>query len=150
MTIHPLSSRFGSLSPLLATHQTGRPGFQGSGDPRALLRSIRPDVVHFHNLSLIGGPGLLGLPAPGAVKLMTTHEHWLVCPLHVLWKFDRERLRRPNRMASDAASGRAIPPQFWRKTPLLDKIAPPPRRPDRAEPVDDPSSISPPGGRRWR
>ena len=49
---------------------------------------IRPDVVHFHNLSLIGGPGLLELPAPGAVKLMTAHEHWLVCPLHVLWKYD--------------------------------------------------------------
>ena len=56
---------------------------------RDLLRSIRPDVVHFHNLSLIGGPGLLSVPAPGAVKFMTTHEHWLVCPLHVLWKFDR-------------------------------------------------------------
>ena len=61
---------------------------QGAGDP-ALLRSIRPDVVHFHNLSLIGGPGLLAVPTPGAVKFMTTHEHWLVCPLHVLWKFNQ-------------------------------------------------------------
>ena len=38
---------------------------------------------------------------------MTTHEHWLVCPLHVLWKYDAERLRDA-RSASGAASGRAV------------------------------------------
>src|SRR4051794_39158013 len=81
VTIHPLSSPAGVLSPL-ATHQTGRPFFK-LGPIRKLLRAIRPDVLHFHNLSLIGGPGLLALDAPGAVKLMTAHEHWLVCPLSV-------------------------------------------------------------------
>ena len=40
---------------------------------RRLLDAVRPDVVHYHNLSLIGGPGLLEISAPGAVKLMTTH-----------------------------------------------------------------------------
>ena len=34
VTIHPLASRFGPLSPL-ATHQTGRPLLQGAGDPDA-------------------------------------------------------------------------------------------------------------------
>jgi glycosyltransferase involved in cell wall biosynthesis len=117
VTIHPLSSRSGPLSPL-ATHQTGQPKFKDAAI-RSLLGSIQPDVVHFHNLSLIGGPGLLGIPAPGAVKFMTTHEHWLVCPLHVLWKFNREVCEAESCVRCCVKA--AIPPQFWRKTPLLER-----------------------------
>ena len=25
-----------------------------------------------------------------AVRLMTAHEHWLICPMHLLWKYDRK------------------------------------------------------------
>src|SRR3954454_12015710 len=117
VTIHPLTSGFGPLSPL-ATHQTGRPRFKEKAI-RTLLRSIRPDVVHFHNLSLIGGPGLLAVPSPGAVKLMTTHEHWLVCPLHVLWKFDGNVCESRSCVQCCVRSGR--PPQLWRETALLDR-----------------------------
>jgi glycosyltransferase involved in cell wall biosynthesis len=117
VTIHPLASRFGPLSPL-ATHQSGRPVFKGRAI-RSILRSIRPDVVHFHNLSLIGGPGLLSVPAPGAVKLMTTHEHWLVCPLHVLWKFDESVCESKACVRCCVQASR--PPQFWRETSLLDR-----------------------------
>ncbi len=117
VTIHPLASRFGPLSPL-ATHQSGRPAFKDRAI-RSLLRSIRPDVVHFHNLSLIGGPGLLSIPAPGAVKLMTAHEHWLVCPLHVLWKFNESVCEAKACVRCCVQAGR--PPQFWRDTPLLDR-----------------------------
>jgi glycosyltransferase involved in cell wall biosynthesis len=117
VTIHPLASRFGPLSPL-ATHQTGLPKFKEQAI-RTLLRSIRPDVVHFHNLSLIGGPGLLTIPAPGAVKFMTTHEHWLVCPLHVLWKFNRGVCETEDCVRCCVQA--AIPPQFWRKSLLLER-----------------------------
>ena len=117
VTIHPLASRFGPLSPL-ATHQTGQPKFKERAI-RTLLRAIRPDVVHFHNLSLIGGPGLLTVPTPGAIKFMTTHEHWLVCPLHVLWKFN-QRVCETNECVRCCVQA-AIPPQFWRKTPLLER-----------------------------
>jgi glycosyltransferase involved in cell wall biosynthesis len=117
VTIHPLASRFGPLSPL-ATHQTGMPKFKEQAI-RTLLRSIRPDVVHFHNLSLIGGPGLLAMPTPGAVKFMTTHEHWLVCPLHVLWKFNQGVCETTECVRCCVQA--AIPPQFWRKTPLLER-----------------------------
>lgn len=115
VVIHPLESRAGVLSPL-ATHQTGRPFFK-TGAIRRLLRALRPDVIHFHNLSLIGGPGLLQIPAPTAVKLMTTHEHWLVCPLHVLWKNDAAICEQPECVRCCLQSLR--PPQFWRRTPLL-------------------------------
>ncbi len=115
VTIHALSSRYGPLSPL-ATHQTGLPGFKEAAI-QSLLRTIKPDVVHFHNLSLIGGPGLLGIPAPGAVKFMTTHEHWLVCPLHVLWKFNKGVCETRECVKCSVQAKR--PPQFWRKTSLL-------------------------------
>lgn len=115
--MHPLSSRARSLSPL-ATHQTGLPLFKTNAIHR-LIRSIAPDVIHFHNLSLVGGPGLLALPTPGAVKFMTTHEHWLVCPLSVLWKFDREVCEAPQCARCCIQAGR--PPQWWRHTRLMER-----------------------------
>ncbi|HEV3120567.1 MAG TPA: glycosyltransferase family 4 protein [Isosphaeraceae bacterium] len=117
VTVHSLTSTAGPLSPL-ATHQTGYPAFK-TGPIARLLRAIRPDVVHFHNLSLIGGPGLLKLPVPGAVKLMTTHEHWLVCPLSVLWKNDREICEQPGCARCCLQAGR--PPQWWRRSRLMDR-----------------------------
>jgi glycosyltransferase involved in cell wall biosynthesis len=115
VTIHPLTSPAGPFSPL-ATHQTGRPFFK-AGPIRRLIRQIQPDVVHFHNLSLIGGPGLLALPAEGAVKLMTTHEHWLVCPLSVLWKFDQGIC--DDRQCIRCCLQAHRPPQLWRSSGLM-------------------------------
>ncbi|MDB5349819.1 MAG: glycosyltransferase [Planctomycetota bacterium] len=114
VTIHPLESPAGPLSPLL-THQTGHPAFKARAIQK-LIGEIRPDVVHFHNLSLIGGPGLLAMSMPGAMKLMTTHEHWLVCPLHVLWKFGSEVCETPECVKCCVRERK--PPQFWRKTDL--------------------------------
>jgi glycosyltransferase involved in cell wall biosynthesis len=110
VTIHALASPFGPLSPL-ATHQTGKPWFKG-GAIRRILDAIRPEVVHFHNLSLIGGPGLLEIEVPGAIKLMTAHEHWLVCPQHVLWKHDGTVCEETDCVRCCLRGKR--PPQFWR------------------------------------
>jgi glycosyltransferase involved in cell wall biosynthesis len=117
VTLHPLASFAGPLSPL-ATHQTGGPGFKTRAI-RRLIREIRPEVVHFHNLSLIGGPKLLELPVPRAVKLMTTHEHWLVCPLHVLWKHDQTICEAPE--CTRCCLKARKPPQLWRHTGLLER-----------------------------
>ncbi len=113
---HALRSPASHLSPL-ATHQTGHPVFKTRAI-RRLLDAIRPDVVHFHNLSLIGGPGLLKIAAPGAVKLMTAHEHWLVCPLSVLWKLDSGVCETQECVKCCVQARR--PPQLWRKTRLMD------------------------------
>ena len=110
VTIHPLASPFGPLSPL-ATHQTGRPWFKRRAI-RRVLDEVRPDVLHFHNLSLVGGPGLLEVDVPGAVKLMTAHEHWLVCPQHVLWKYDGTVCERTECVTCCLRGKR--PPQLWR------------------------------------
>ena len=85
VTVHQLQSRWPLASTLL-THQTGRPIVQRSAIKAILAKGF--DVVHFHNISLIGGPGVLALG--DGIKLYTVHDHWLVCQNHILWRHDRE------------------------------------------------------------
>jgi glycosyltransferase involved in cell wall biosynthesis len=111
---HPLRSRLKWLSPLV-THQTGSPGPK-RGRLRHLLLEGRFDVVHFHNMSLIG---LTALAYGTALKLYTTHEHWLVCPTHVLWRFNREPCPKQRCVACSLRARR--PPQLWRHTGLMER-----------------------------
>lgn len=117
---HELRSGLGALSPLL-TQQTGYPLMKS----RVMARVIAarpPDVIHFHNMSLLG-PGALRLQAPHgkAVKIYTTHEHWLVCPMHVLWKFDSRACEKPECLKCTLIGKR--PPQLWRYTGMLERAA---------------------------
>jgi glycosyltransferase involved in cell wall biosynthesis len=115
--LHPLKSRYGLLSPL-ATQATGRPWFKADA-LREVLDDRQTDVVHFHNISLVGGPGVLGLGANRrAIRLMTAHEHWLICPMHLLWKYDRRPCEAPHCVSCCLAGGR--PPQFWRWTRAIE------------------------------
>ena len=111
---HPMRSRAGRLSPLL-TQQTGSPALKRPA-LRRLLVGGGFDVVHFHNASLIG-PTALGYGR--AVKLYTTHEHWLVCPTHVLWRFNREPCTGRRCLECVLKAGR--PPQLWRSMGLLER-----------------------------
>jgi glycosyltransferase involved in cell wall biosynthesis len=106
-----MKSPFGALSPLL-TQQTARPFLKP--EVRRRLQDGEHDVIHFHNMSLIGSTAL-GFGR--GVKLYTTHEHWLVCPMHVLWKFDREPCDSPQCLACTLHGRR--PPQVWRYTGRL-------------------------------
>ena len=54
--VHGLKSGVGFVSPL-ATQQTGRPLFKASRIRRILQKGF--DVIHYHNISLIGGPKIL-------------------------------------------------------------------------------------------
>lgn len=113
ITVRQLASRLGRVSPL-ATYLSGRPAIAA----RALAEAVEGepfDVVHFHNISLIGGPGVLSYGS--GTKLYTTHEHWLVCPMHVLWKYDREPCDEPDCLRCTLAFRR--PPQLWRYTGLM-------------------------------
>jgi hypothetical protein len=107
-----LKSRFGALSPLL-TQQTARPLLKP--EVRERLESDEYDVIHFHNPSLIGSAAFRY--GERAVKLYTTHEHWLICPMHVLWKFGREACDTPECLACCLRGKR--PPQIWRYTGRL-------------------------------
>jgi glycosyltransferase involved in cell wall biosynthesis len=116
LEIHTLRSPWGRFSPLW-THQTGGPGPK-ERSLRELLENGRFDVIHFHNISLIGGPGVIELAPPEATTLMTLHEHWLVCPTSLLWRFDREPCTRRTCTACTIHARR--PPQLWRRGGRID------------------------------
>jgi glycosyltransferase involved in cell wall biosynthesis len=113
VTVHRLKSPLGRISPL-ATHQTGLPLFKPQ--LRRLIEAGGHDVIHFHNASLIG-PGAFGYGR--GIKLYTTHEQWLVCSMHLLWKFGRRLCDRRRCLWCCLAGAR--PPQLWRATGLLER-----------------------------
>jgi glycosyltransferase involved in cell wall biosynthesis len=112
----PLRSGLRTLSPLL-TQQTGRPIVHGRAI-RRLMAERRFDVVNFHNVSLIGGPGILSYGGQ-AVRVYMAHEHWLVCPTHVLWRHGRELCSGRQCIRCSIAYRR--PPQLWRATKYLER-----------------------------
>jgi glycosyltransferase involved in cell wall biosynthesis len=105
------------LASLLVTHQLGRPVFHARR-LRALFADERFDVVVFHNVSLVGGPGLLSLGGD-ALRVYMAHEHWLVCESHVLWRHDREPC--PGRQCLRCTLHHGRPPQLWRRTGWLER-----------------------------
>jgi glycosyltransferase involved in cell wall biosynthesis len=111
-----LKSGMGVVSPFL-TQQFGRPVVNG-GKIRRILRDGQFDVVNFHNVSLVGGPGILRYGA-GAVTLYMAHEHWLVCPTHVLWRHKRELCTGRECIKCTIRYHR--PPQWWRMTGYLER-----------------------------
>ena len=115
LEVIPLRSGLGVLSPLL-TQQTGRPIVNGRRIKR-LLDERQFDVINFHNMSLIGGPGLFSYG--DAIKLYMAHEHWLVCPTHVLWRKGREVCT--GRQCFSCQLQYRRPPQWWRWTGHLER-----------------------------
>ena len=111
-----LSSRAPVASTLL-TQQLGRPVVHGA-QIQSIVDRGRYDVVNFHNVSLVGGPGLFGM-AGGAVTAYMAHEHWLVCPMHVLWRHGRELCT--GKECFRCALSYHRPPQLWRHTGFLDR-----------------------------
>ena len=93
----------------LMTHQLGRPVIHH----RRLQEILTPgafDIIWFHNVSLIGGPALLSYG--DGLKIYEAHEHWLVCPTHVLWRHNRELC--DGRQCIACAVHYRRPPQLWR------------------------------------
>lgn len=110
-----LRSGMGTLSSLL-TQQLGRPVLNGGRIAR-LLDERKFDVINFHNISLVGGPGILKYGR--ALKLYMAHEHWLVCPSHVLWRHNRELCTGRECLKCELTYRR--PPQLWRRTGYLER-----------------------------
>ena len=108
VTVIGLRSRIGLLANLL-THQLGRPLVHGS----KLQETIRQggfDIIWYHNISLIGGPAVLSFG--DGLKIYEAHEHWLICPTHVLWRFNRELCTSKQCIRCSISYNR--PPQLWR------------------------------------
>lgn len=111
--LHRLRSRFGFLSPLL-TQQTGRPVLK----TRALAAVLQQgfDVIHYHNISLVGGPAVLGM-GEASLRLYTPHDYWPLCTTHVFWKNRSRACDGPRCVRCALRSG--VPPQLWRATDLM-------------------------------
>jgi glycosyltransferase involved in cell wall biosynthesis len=110
ITRHPLGGAKPNSMDLVAVHQLGRPVGK-----RARLKQLLDgnfDVLHFHNVSLIGGPEVLTLGK--GVKVCTLHDHWFVCGTHALWRFDTEACTKRTCLSCSIAAKR--PPQLWRWT----------------------------------
>ena len=107
VTVHGLKSSAGFFSPL-ATQQTGVPFFKSARIRQILDKGF--DVIHYHNISLIGGPKILEYGQ--GIKLYTMHEYWLVCPTHALFKYNRTACTTPRCFACGLMYKR--PPQLWR------------------------------------
>ena len=108
VAVRKLASRFGGLSALIS-QQTGRPGLKAAALAAEFARDW--DVVHFHNVSLIGGPAVLAR-SRAPVTLLTAHDHWLICATHILWKNAARACDGRDCLSCQIRSGR--PPQLWR------------------------------------
>jgi glycosyltransferase involved in cell wall biosynthesis len=118
VTVHALRSRLGRVSPLV-TYLSGRPGLKAHA-LRSIFAGERFDVVHFHLVTLFG-PGVLDY-GEGAVRLYTAHDHWFVCPMYDLWRYDRELCEERECLRCTLSFHR--PPQLWRQTSLLERQLP--------------------------
>jgi len=112
VTVHGLRSRFGVFA-ALACHQASFPVLQSAQFRRILMKDF--DVIHYHNISLAGGAGILGFGR--AIKLYTMHEFWLVCATHGLFRFNRAPCTTRHCLLCTLTYRR--PPQWWRSFGLL-------------------------------
>src|SRR2546426_954491 len=106
--VHPLSGPLGRAHPI-AAHVRGR-SRSVSRSHETLLRDIRPDVVHLHNISLLG-LGVLERPKD-ALMVYTAHDYWARCPRSDLLKYGTHPCVAPSCVACSLVSHR--PPQLWR------------------------------------
>src|SRR3954452_3622191 len=115
VTVVGIDAGLGAASPT-ATYLSGRPLLVGKQLAAALDGDF--DVLHFHNPSLLGGPEALSLGS-ARLKLYTAHEQWLVCPTHVLWKYQSRVCEKPDCVRCTLTYRR--PPQAWRSSSLLER-----------------------------
>ena len=113
--VFQLQSQWPKLA-CLATQQTSHPIVHGR-EIKQILAKGQYDVIHYHNVSLVGGLGVLAYG--DAIKLYTAHEHWLVCPTHVLWQHNKQVCEQQECIRCQISYKRPL--QLWRWSNLLEK-----------------------------
>ena len=106
--IHTVKSPLGTIDPFLI-YVIGNSLWVDSKFSQ-LVRKVNPDVVHHHNISLLGYD-LLRKRA-NYLSLYTAHDYWLICPTNNLFK-NQERLCDEKSCASCAFKSKRFP-QVWR------------------------------------
>jgi len=113
LRVHTVASDARGIAAAIWSHQTGRIG-PARGLIGQVLASVPFDVVHLHNVSLLGHARIFDLIPPGQqpVKLVTAHDYWWICPQSLLWKNGQRVCDTPNCWVCLPRAGR--PPQWWR------------------------------------
>jgi glycosyltransferase involved in cell wall biosynthesis len=107
--LHTLKSPFGKLTPY-KVYSYGNSSFVNN-EFTNLVREIQPDVVHHHNISLLGFN--LFKKRSNYLNLYTAHDYWLIC--------QRNDLLRNGRVICDKRSCASCvirtgkPLQLWRR-----------------------------------
>jgi glycosyltransferase involved in cell wall biosynthesis len=112
--IRTLHSPWRALSPIL-TFAYGKPVLKKRALGQVLSEGF--DVIHWHNISLVAGPG--GLHHGRGIRLCTLHDYWLMCPTSLLFKNNRSVCDKPTCFSCSLAYRR--PPQLWRRGRLLER-----------------------------
>jgi glycosyltransferase involved in cell wall biosynthesis len=112
--LHPVTSRYGRLSPFWTY-------VSGANKPTermiaAIAREEKLDLVHHHNISLLGSK-ILNARLP---SIYTAHDYWLICPRSDLMYRGRTTCKERRCNSCSLATGR--PPQLWRGSKFEDTL----------------------------
>lgn len=108
VVVHTLKSPLGRLDPLI-TYTLGNSPFVQKEFSK-ILKDVSPDVVHHHNLSLLGYSMLR--KQGKYLSLYTAHDYWFICQTNNLLKNKKRICDKKSCFSCALISGR--PPQFWR------------------------------------
>jgi len=79
------------------------------------------DVIHLHNISLLGAASLIRVAAgQRATTLVTAHDFWWHCPQSLLWQYGRRICATPR--CHRCSLCRLVPPQFWRNGSFIETL----------------------------
>jgi len=106
--IHTLESPLKKLDPLIV--YTLGTSFHVRKKFLEIVKKIHPDIVHHHNISLLGYNILT--QKSDYISLYTAHDYWLICPTSNLLKNREEICRKKSCFSCSIKSRR--PPQIWR------------------------------------
>ncbi len=123
LTVHELNQGKRGILDAVWSHQTclsGRLRRKFSD----LFRENHFDVIHFHNISLLGAADLLqlarNLSRSRARIIITIHDYWWICPQSLYWKYGRRVC--DSRACIRCSLRRRVPPQLWRLKDWFNKV----------------------------
>ncbi|MDD1744000.1 MAG: glycosyltransferase [Methanomassiliicoccales archaeon] len=114
--VHPVQGSFGRWS-AVGTYLTGS-NKAAERELERLVKDLRPDWVHHHNISLLGASVLRRRDVP---SVYTAHDYWIICPRSDLMYMGRETCTRFRCTRCSLGTGR--PPQLWRRARMGEAIA---------------------------
>jgi glycosyltransferase involved in cell wall biosynthesis len=106
--VHAIESPLSTLDPLLI--YTFGNSLWVDGKFSQIVKAVRPDVVHHHNISLMGYDLLR--KRSDYLSLYTAHDYWLICQTNNLFK-NQEEICGVKNCSSCSLKSKRIP-QIWR------------------------------------